>query len=454
MRPLQQYANNLEINEGILSTIFDYIGKFFSWLSSTEYSIDSNFNVNSNDIKDDSHNDDNWVNFKLNNLNNIFKKYSKTNENINERLQRTKKNERPKDDNNDDDNIDDSKPKKSRQSHDSDDLNNSVAKVNIYDIFPQTAKLLKNSSNFVNVNNGLASMYLNSNKIPCILLTYCCVKKRYSLDPYFNIEDKLFENSNIGNNEPFVFIPFIEISSKISAKQSDEITKNIIMPKIIYLLKKFFMKFNYEITKNLNCIISLDNLSSDNLTKSFKKLYGEFNGKFNIKKCDISDINKNHILYQKLQNIYMLFYTTLKNINKSSDKEDKKQNESLYITRHIEDFINEDIINANVVNEDISENLFFLLDVWFGKNEIEQNIFTSIVIDCIAKKTYDKLYLVDLCTKNGFDVKPFVNFINDNIDPKQLDDDNKDYFYDFKKIVDAVISNKADTNKYTTKKKK
>lgn len=96
------------------------------------------------------------------------------------------------------------------------------------------------------------------------------------------------------------------------------------------------------------------------------------------------------------------------------------------------------------------DNLFWMLDTWFSNNEQERTSFMSLIDNCVIKKTYSKNDLAKLCDNINFDIRPFINFISKDavIKDNGREDDNIDYYYELKKIIDALISNKATNNKY------
>lgn len=107
--------------------------------------------------------------------------------------------------------------------------------------------------------------------------------------------------------------------------------------------------------------------------------------------------------------------------------------------------------NIEYTNESLDvDNLFWMLDTWFANNEQEKTSFMSLIDNCIIKKTYNKNDLAKLCDNINFDIRPFINFISKDavIKDNEREDMNIDYYYELKKIIDALISNKATNNKY------
>ena len=73
----------------------------------------------------------------------------------------------------------------------------------------------------------------------------------------------------------------------------------------------------------------------------------------------------------------------------------------------------------------------------------------SLIDNCIIKKTYTKNDLGKLCDHCNIEIRPFINFMCKDATTKGTNmDDNIDYYYELKKIIDALISNKATNNKY------
>lgn len=96
------------------------------------------------------------------------------------------------------------------------------------------------------------------------------------------------------------------------------------------------------------------------------------------------------------------------------------------------------------INESLEDNLFYLLDKWFSTDEEGKEKFINIITNCIAKKTYDKEFVKQLTDEADFPVEAFVNFINQEIEYSP----DKDYDYNMKQIIDALIADKSSKNKY------
>ena len=99
------------------------------------------------------------------------------------------------------------------------------------------------------------------------------------------------------------------------------------------------------------------------------------------------------------------------------------------------------------INEELDNNIWWLLDKWFERNENQYQEFIEIVIKC--KQEGDKVNIDNLKkyikgTQIGQNVKQFVNFIDNEVIPIN----DKDYLYSLKQIIEMVIGNKSKTNKY------
>ena len=96
-----------------------------------------------------------------------------------------------------------------------------------------------------------------------------------------------------------------------------------------------------------------------------------------------------------------------------------------------------------------TDNLFWLLDKWFERNERQTQEFIELVVKC--KQEGDKVNIDNLKTyikgtQLESNLMEFCNFIDNDIEPQQT----KDYLYSLKQIIEMVIGNKSKTNKYLT----
>lgn len=97
------------------------------------------------------------------------------------------------------------------------------------------------------------------------------------------------------------------------------------------------------------------------------------------------------------------------------------------------------------IKEELSDNLFWKLSKWFERNETQEKEFMNIIISCeingFNQKEIDKALENTSLYK---DLREFVNFIYDDLDINK----EKDYLYNFKKIIESIINNKSKENKY------
>lgn len=95
-----------------------------------------------------------------------------------------------------------------------------------------------------------------------------------------------------------------------------------------------------------------------------------------------------------------------------------------------------------------TDNLFWLLDKWFERNEKQAQEFVEIIVKCKQdgqKVNIDNLkkYLKD--TQLELNLQEFINFVDNDLEPIK----DKDYVYILKQIIEIVIGNKSKTNKYS-----
>ena len=97
--------------------------------------------------------------------------------------------------------------------------------------------------------------------------------------------------------------------------------------------------------------------------------------------------------------------------------------------------------------EELDDNLFWMLDKWFERNEKQAQEFIEIIVKCKqegAKVNIDNLKKYIKGTQLESNLQEFINFVDNDLEP-QL---NKDYIYVLKLIIEMVIGNKQKTNKY------
>ena len=97
--------------------------------------------------------------------------------------------------------------------------------------------------------------------------------------------------------------------------------------------------------------------------------------------------------------------------------------------------------------EELDDNLFWLLDKWFERNEKQAQEFIEIIVKCKqegAKVNIDNLKKYIKGTQLESNLQEFINFVDNDLEPQQ----NKDYIYVLKLIIEMIIGNKSKTNKY------
>lgn len=100
------------------------------------------------------------------------------------------------------------------------------------------------------------------------------------------------------------------------------------------------------------------------------------------------------------------------------------------------------------IKEELNDNIFWLLDKWFDANEENKQDF----IELISMYKKDKSVITNFV--NSIDLqklKEFITFLYD--DPAMKFDDNSNYEYILKNILDKIISNKSMFNKYNKENK-
>jgi len=98
--------------------------------------------------------------------------------------------------------------------------------------------------------------------------------------------------------------------------------------------------------------------------------------------------------------------------------------------------------------EELDNNMWWLLDKWFERNEQQYQEFITIIVQC--KQFGEKVNIENLKeyikgTQLEKNIKQFINFIDNEVNPVN----NKDYLYSLKQIVEMIIS-KKEKNKYLT----
>lgn len=101
---------------------------------------------------------------------------------------------------------------------------------------------------------------------------------------------------------------------------------------------------------------------------------------------------------------------------------------------------------STYILEELDENIWWLLDKWFERNEQQYQEFIEIIIKC--KQEGEKVNIENLKniikgTQIEKHLKQFINFIDNEVNPIN----NKDYYYSLKQIIETVLG-KKEKNKY------
>lgn len=227
-------------------------------------------------------------------------------------------------------------------------------------------------------------------------------------------------NIKVNNKDFYNFaITKLDINDKYTVEQYENVIDDFILPVICNKLAEV-TKIGDD--KELKIYIKLDDAIYADHIKKLRKL--SLVNKIKMKES----INNIFIIIGRKSSDMIATTKELKTKQEATnDKETTLANESLDV-----------------------DNLFWMLDTWFANNEQEKTSFMSLVDNCIIKKTYNKNDLAKLCDNINFDIRPFINFISKDVVIKdnEREDFNVDYYYELKKIIDALISNKATNNKY------
>ena len=103
---------------------------------------------------------------------------------------------------------------------------------------------------------------------------------------------------------------------------------------------------------------------------------------------------------------------------------------------------------STYILEELDDNIWWLLDKWFDRNEQQYQEFIEIVVKCKQegeKVNIDNLKNIIKGTQIEKHLKQFINFIDNEVNPVN----NKDYLYSLKQIIETVIG-KKEKNKYIT----
>lgn len=101
---------------------------------------------------------------------------------------------------------------------------------------------------------------------------------------------------------------------------------------------------------------------------------------------------------------------------------------------------------SQFIKEELDENIWWLLDKWFERNELQYQEFVELIVKC--KQDGEKINIENLKeyiknTQLEHNLKSFINFIDNEVNPVN----NKDYIYSLKQIIETVMG-KKEKNKY------
>ncbi len=204
----------------------------------------------------------------------------------------------------------------------------------------------------------------------------------------------------------------LEISDKYSESDYRNVISDFIIPVIFEKCTHIIKEINEKesTAKQIKVYIKLDD---EKYEKHIKAL---------------SALSKSKKIKESIKKIFIIIGSTTENLMAGEKKAEKTEiKESLDI-----------------------DNLFWMLDTWFTNNEQERSTFMSIIDNCIIKRTYTKNDLAKICDNINFEIRPFINFLCKDavVSDNNSEDYSIDYYYELKKVIDALISNKATNNKY------
>lgn len=100
----------------------------------------------------------------------------------------------------------------------------------------------------------------------------------------------------------------------------------------------------------------------------------------------------------------------------------------------------------NYIKEELeSDNILWLLDQWFTRDEVAKEEFINIIFNCQKDHTVNNAEKYLNQTQNlKLNLQSFINFVSDEVNIKS----DKDYIYAFKELLKIIINNKSNSNKY------
>lgn len=99
-------------------------------------------------------------------------------------------------------------------------------------------------------------------------------------------------------------------------------------------------------------------------------------------------------------------------------------------------------IRTYIICESIdSDNLFWKIDKWFDKNNIENSERQAFIDLLNICRNNNNIVTKDIVSNYALsnNIKPFVNFITDNVSGIEVND----YIYILMKIIQLILANKS-----------
>lgn len=99
-------------------------------------------------------------------------------------------------------------------------------------------------------------------------------------------------------------------------------------------------------------------------------------------------------------------------------------------------------IRTYIICESIdSDNLFWKIDKWFDKNNIENSERQAFIDLLDICRNNNNIVTKDIVSNYALsnNIKPFVNFITDNVSGIEVND----YIYILMKIIQLILANKS-----------
>ena len=115
---------------------------------------------------------------------------------------------------------------------------------------------------------------------------------------------------------------------------------------------------------------------------------------------------------------------------------------------NVHNYTNEHLCDiCDYIKEELDDNLLYLIDMWFERNDIERQEFVELIAKCKSdhvisiNKLKEYIEQTESLKKH---LKEFVNFVDNDIEA----DTEKDYYNKLKSILEQTIANKSKRNRY------